>query len=247
MSRIDLNADMGEDCGDDGALAPLVSSINAACGGHAGTADTMRATAALAARCGAALGAHPSYPDRENFGRVTVALPPVALRASLAAQIDALRAAARDAGATVAHVKPHGALYNDAARDPALAALVADVVRTADPALRLYGPPGSALERAAADAGLPYVREGFADRAYAADGTLVARRVPGAVLHDPAEVAARAVRLARGDSIDAQGGGTLALRVDTLCLHGDTPGAVALARAVRDALVGAGFTIASPA
>lgn len=246
MRTIDLNADMGEECGDDAALAPLVSSINAACGGHAGSAETMRVTAALAARHGAALGAHPSYPDRARFGRARLALPPAELRASLAAQIDALRTAARDAGCVLSHVKPHGALYNDAARDPARAALVAEVVRAADPALRLYGPPGSALERAAAAAGLAFVREGFADRAYRADGTLVSRGEPGAVLHDPVLVAARAVRLAAGLPIACADGSPRALPVDTLCLHGDTPGAVTLARAVREALVAAGFTIARP-
>jgi UPF0271 protein len=244
---IDLNADLGEGFGrwtltDDEALLSSVTSANVACGFHAGDPATMRRVCDLAAARGVRVGAQVSYRDLAGFGRRAMDVPPAELAAEVAYQIGALDVFARAAGAPVAYVKPHGALYHRAAADPVQAAAVVEGVRLAA-RLPLLGPPGSELHRAAREAGLPVVVEAFADRGYRPDGALVPRAEPGAVLEDAAEVTARAVALARDGRIGTTGGGELRLRPRSLCLHGDTPGAVRLARRVRAALEEAGVRV----
>jgi UPF0271 protein len=241
---VDLNADLGEGCGDDATLVALVTSANVACGFHAGDPMTMRATVDAAVRAGAAVGAHPGYPDPRGFGRRDLAATPAEITADVLYQIGALQAICHAAGTRVRYVKPHGALYNRAAADAPAARAIAEAVRLADSSLVLLGLAGSALIAAGRAAGIPTAEEAFADRAYAPDGSLVPRSVPGAVLTEPAAVAARAVRLATAGAVDALGGGTIRLHADSLCLHGDTPGALALAHAVRRALAECGVTLA---
>jgi UPF0271 protein len=226
MSVLDLNADLGEGVTDDDALLAVVTSANVACGFHAGTEETMRRVAAVAAERGVAVGAHVSYRDREGFGRRAMSVPARELAADVLAQVRALAAA----GARVRYVKPHGALYNTAAADRDVAAAVCAGV-AAFGVLPVLGLPGSELLTAARAAGLPAVPEGFPDRAYRADGTLVPRGEPGAVLDDPAQIAARAVELARGRT------------VRSVCVHGDAPAAVEAARAARAALEAAGVRL----
>jgi UPF0271 protein len=236
---LDLNADLGEGFGrwtltDDAALLDVVSSANVACGFHAGDARTMIRVAALAAERGVSIGAHVGYRDLAGFGRRAMAVPPEELAADVLYQLGALEACCRASGTRVRYVKPHGALYNTAVLDETTAAAIVDGVRSFGAPLPVLTLPGSALERAAAAAGLHAVAEGFADRAYRADGTLVPRGEPGAVLEDVEEIAARVVELARG---------TVAGDVRSVCVHGDSPGAVAAARGARDALAGAGVTV----
>ncbi|WP_041535280.1 5-oxoprolinase subunit PxpA [Parvularcula bermudensis] len=241
---IDLNADVGEGMGDDRALIPLVSSVNIACGGHAGTPETMRRAVDLADRSGVGIGAHPAYPDREGFGRRSMDLSPTALREALISQIEALvDVTTREA---VGHVKPHGALYNDAHKDKALAALMVDVLRMTLPSARLVGPPGGELEAAAMAVGLVFTAEGFVDRAYAEDGSLIPRSEEGAVLVSEADRLRQAISLGLRHEVETLSGETIGLRVQTLCLHGDSDGAVASARAVRAALLAAGLDIERP-
>lgn len=239
---IDLNADLGEGAGEDPAVMAQITRANIACGGHAGDVTTMAETLTLARERGVLCGAHPSYPDRANFGRVSITMAADDLAAALDLQITALATAAATAGVAVDHVKAHGALYNDAANDPALAALVARAAAKAGIA-RLLGPPGSALEAAAGEAGLTFLAEAFVDRAYEADGRLAPRDKPGAVLADPALCAAQALRLAREGRVETLGGGDIAVRADTLCLHADKRGAGAVAAAVHAELEAAGFTV----
>jgi UPF0271 protein len=214
-----------------------------ACGAHAGDAATIERAVAEAARLGLAVGAHPGYPDREGFGRRALDLPPEELVRSIVAQVSVVAEACARHALRLAHVKPHGALYNRAAVDRELADLVARAVREAGPGLRLVGLAGSALVDAGRAAGLAVAAEAFADRAYRADGTLVPRGEPGALIEDPEEAAARAVAIARGEPLPAVGG-VLALAADTICLHADTPGAARIARAVRRALEAAGVRVA---
>ncbi|MDQ1082902.1 MULTISPECIES: 5-oxoprolinase subunit PxpA [Microbacterium] len=248
--RVDLNADLGETVdgvptADDEAMFALVSSANVACGGHAGDARSMTDAVARAARFGVAVGAHPSYDDRENFGRVRRDPPPAELRASVARQLDALAAA----GADIRYVKPHGALYHAVTEDPgqarAVAAAVADLSARLGRALPVLGMPG-AIADAAASAGLAFVHEAFLDRGYTARGGLVPRGEPGAVVEDPALVAARALRFVRDGEIEAVDGTRIAVDAASLCLHGDTPSAVAMARAVRAALDDADVEVRAP-
>jgi len=246
---IDLNADLGEGfgvwrLGDDDALLSIVTSANIACGFHAGDPLTMRRACGTAVTRGVSIGAQVSYRDLAGFGRREMDVPPDELTAELLYQIAALDGIARAAGGRVRYVKPHGALYNRAARDPVQAAAVAAAVAAYDPALTVLTLPGCATARAAADAGLTVVAEGFADRAYHADGTLVSRREPGAVLTDAGQVAARAVAMATGRPVPTADGREAAIMSRSVCLHGDTPGAVALARAVREALAAAGVRVA---
>jgi UPF0271 protein len=238
---LDLNADLGEGVGDDDALLALVTSANAACGFHAGDAATMRAVATRAARLGVAVGAHVSYRDREGFGRRALDVPAERLADEVREQILALEACCREAGTRVRYVKPHGALYTTAARDGGVAAAVC-AGAAAFGALPVLAPPGSALLRAADAAGLGGVAEGFADRGYRSDGSLVPRSEPGALLDGADAIAEQAVALARGEIADA-GGSPLRLQVRSLCVHGDTPGAVAAATAVRAALERAGVRL----
>lgn len=243
MRELDLNSDLGEGAGTDEAIMPLVTSANIACGAHAGDEETMRATVELALRRGVTIGAHPGYRDRANFGRVAVEMPHQALVEDLRAQIEALRGIAADLGALLTHVKPHGALYNRGERDPDTAGAIVAAVRAVDPALVLVAPPDSAMHVAAALGACAVAREGFADRAYEPDGTLRSRRLPGAVHTDPRVAAAQALSFALEGGVRAVDGTFLALEIDTLCIHGDTPNAVAIARAVRAALEGAGVAV----
>ena len=246
--HIDLNADVGEgfgaySLGNDEALLGLVSSANIACGFHAGDPGVMERTVALALRGGAALGAHPGYPDLQGFGRRSLALGEGEVYAAVLYQVGALRAFARAAGADLRHVKPHGALYNDAARNPALARGVARAVKAAGGGLVLVGLPGCELETAAGEAGLIYAREFFADRAYQDDGSLVPRSRPDAVIHDEDACVERVLRAVREGTVATATGKSIPVWADTICLHGDNPEAVAFARRLRDALEAAGISI----
>ncbi|MEO7118900.1 MAG: 5-oxoprolinase subunit PxpA [Candidatus Limnocylindrales bacterium] len=249
--RIDLNADVGELDDADGSvvgddpLIALVSSVNIACGGHAGDAASMRRAVAAAHANGVAIGAHPSYPDREGFGRRDMDLSAEALASSIREQIDALATIVRDAGATMVHVKPHGALYNRAAVDSELATLIAGAVRACSPDLVLVGLAGGFLLQAGRTAGTRVAAEAFADRAYEADGTLRNRSLAGALHEDPAVAAAQAVSIVVDARVTAFDGSQVAVRADTLCLHGDTPVAPLIAAAVRQALTRAGVEIRS--
>lgn len=247
--RIDLNSDLGEafgawPMGQDGQLMPLISSANVACGFHAGDPATMRATVRLARAHGVAVGAHPGFPDLVGFGRREMQVRPAEVEDFVLYQIGALAAVAHSEGVTLQHVKAHGALYNMACRDQALAEAIAAAVSAFDPSLVLFGLPGSALLQAGLDAGLPVAAEAFADRAYLPDGTLAPRTLPGSVIHDVDAVVARAVTMVTESTVVALDGTRLALEADTLCLHGDTPGAAALAAAIRRGLEDAGVTIA---
>jgi len=235
-STIDLNCDMGEGSGADEELMPLVSSANVACGGHAGDEASMRATVQLARRHGVAVGAHPSYPDRAGFGRERLARAPTEVRADVVGQVRALLAVCREEGVPLVHVKPHGALYNAAAGDADLARAIAEAVRQVDPGLVVVCLAGSPMLGWVRGMGLSCAEEAFADRGYTARGTLVPRGEPGALLVDPATVAERASRLARERSVLSADGRVVPVAADTLCVHGDTPGAAALARAVRERL-----------
>ncbi|MBO8198825.1 LamB/YcsF family protein [Streptomyces smyrnaeus] len=252
--KIDLNADLGEGFGrwqltDDEALLASVTSANVACGFHAGDPVTMRRVCELAAERGVRIGAQVSYRDLAGFGRRAMDVPAAELAAEVAYQIGALEVFARAAGSTVAYVKPHGALYNRAVHDAEQAAAVVAGVRMSGAAtagggpLPVLGLPGSRLLAAAASAGLPTVEEAFADRAYRADGTLVPRTEPDAVLHDPEQVVKRSVRLARDGEIVAADGTVLPTGARSLCVHGDTPAAARLARRVREELAAAGVQV----
>jgi 5-oxoprolinase (ATP-hydrolysing) subunit A len=243
---VDLNADLGEGfgvwrLGDDDALLGIVTSANVACGFHAGDPSTMRRVCTSAVAAGVAIGAQVAYRDLAGFGRRFVDVEPGELADDVLYQLAALDGVARASGGRVRYVKPHGALYNAVVTHEAQAAAVVAAVRDLDPSLPVLGLPGSALLRAAEGAGLRTVAEGFADRGYTADGTLVPRRDPGALVHDPAQVAARAVRMAAEGEVEAVDGTVVPVSVESVCVHGDTPGAVELARAVRAALAGAGL------
>lgn len=248
---IDLNADVGESfgawtMGDDAGLMRWVSSVNIACGFHAGDPMVMRDTITLALRHGVAVGAHVSYPDLRGFGRHPQQLPPDQVHADCLYQIGALSALARAQGARLAHVKPHGALYNQAARDRRLADAIAAAVHAADPGLRLVGLAGSELLAAGRACGLTVLAEGFVDRSYEADGGLTARQLPGAVYADVASCCIQALAIARGEPLVSREGAVLRIAADTLCLHGDRPDAAATAAAVHAALHGAGLVIVAP-
>ena len=243
---VDLNADVGERDHPDGADDPVldvVSSASVACCGHAGSPAVMREVASSALARGVVVGAHPSYPDRAAFGRRPMAMDAAALADSLYEQIGALVDAACAAGAAVHYVKPHGALYNEMAVDETLAGVVAGAVRAVGDLVVLV-PAGSVAVRAVARGGLRVACEGFADRAYRPDGRLVARDEPGAVHADPRQVAVQALALASGEPVPTGGGRAVRLAVDSICVHGDTPGSATLARAIRRCLENAGMAIA---
>lgn len=230
---IELNADVGEGAGSDAGLLALVDRANIACGWHAGDGAQMRAALQACRALGVAAGAHPSFPDRAGFGRTPLQRAPEDVEADLIAQIAGLQALAMREGLRLAHVKPHGALYNQAARDAALADAVARAARAVDPGLALVGLAGSELLQAARRHGLRPLAEAFADRAYGADGGLQPRDQPGAVLHEAAAVLAQVRELLERQRVRTAQGTWLVLQADTLCLHGDGPSALALAQALR--------------
>jgi UPF0271 protein len=247
---MDLNSDLGEGfgawkMGDDEAVLDVVTSANVACGFHAGDPSVMRRVCELAAERGVAIGAHVGYRDLAGFGRRALDIAADELANDVLYQIGALDAFARAAGSRVTYVKPHGALYNTAAVDPEQAAAVVEGLRRYDPALALLCLPDSEMQRQAGKAGVVAYAEAFADRAYTPEGRLVPRKQPGAVVHDPDAVAGRAVAMATGGGVVTAEGGRLDLRPDSLCVHGDTPGAVELARRIRDGLTGAGVPLAA--
>lgn len=252
MRRIDLNCDLGESygawsMGQDEQVLAEVSSANIACGFHAGDPDVMRRTVRLAAAQGVAIGAHPSLPDLQGFGRREMSISADETQSLVLYQIGALSAFAKSAGTRLHHVKPHGALYNMAARDDTLAAAIAAAVAEFDTQLVLVGLAGSALLRAGRAAGLRVAAEAFCDRRYRADGSLTPRREPGAVIHDVEEAVQQGLLIAlRGQAV-AGDGSPVAIAADTLCIHGDKPDAAAFARRLRAGLEQAGITIAAPA
>jgi len=239
-TAIDLNCDLGEGGAHDAALMPLVSSANIACGGHAGDEATMAATVALARRHGVAIGAHPGHPDPEHFGRRELPISPTAAAGLVVEQVTRLAALV---GEPPRHVKLHGGLYHQVSRDDVLAEAVSEAIAARWPRMILLAPSGSRLATGAGARGLDVAAEAFIDRAYAADGSLVPRSQPGALIADATLAAARAVRLARQGVVEASDGATLPLAADTLCLHGDGPDPVGLAAAVREALAAAGITV----
>jgi UPF0271 protein len=248
MSTVDLNADLGEGFGswtmaDDNALLDVVTSANVACGFHAGDPSIMRAVCRRAADRDVAIGAHVGYADKPGFGRRFIDIEPDALRDEVLYQIAALDAFARIAGSQVRYVKPHGALYNVIGHHEAQAAAVVEAICDYDRGLRVLGLPGAAWLRLAAEAGLTVVHEAFADRAYTPQGTLVSRRQSGSVLHDKSEIARRCVAMATGKPIRDIEGGKLKLQPGSICVHGDTPGAVQIAQSVRQHLTDAGVAL----
>ncbi|ODU90849.1 MAG: lactam utilization protein LamB [Thiobacillus sp. 65-69] len=235
MGLIELNADIGEGC-DDAGLMPYLDRVSIACGGHAGDAASMAAALERAASHGVAAGAHPSYPDRAHFGRRVLPATPADIRAWVVEQTEALAEQALRRGLRLAHVKPHGALYNVAACDSAVAQAIAEAVVAIDRTLILVGLSGSRLIEAGQAAGLTVLNEAFADRRYRAADALVSRETSGAVIREPAAAAAQATALAHGLGVRSPEGVPLAVRADTICLHSDTPDAINIARAVHAAL-----------
>jgi UPF0271 protein len=243
---IDLNVDLGEGGAHDAALIALASSANIACGGHAGDESTMRRAIAAAMEAGVAIGAHPGYEDREHFGRKALDLPIAEVTAAVRHQVEALAGLVREAGGTLHHVKPHGALYLQANRDPRLAEAVIEAVRRVLPDGLIYAPPGGAMAIATEKAGLRLVAEGFADRRYAETGDLLPRSEPGAVIEDLVSAVAQASGIALRQEATCASGLRIPLRAATLCVHGDGRHAVDTLRAVRKALESAGCAIARP-
>jgi len=249
VSTVDLNSDLGEGfgqwtLGDDDALLEVVTSANVACGFHASDPTIMRRVCERAVEREVAIGAQVGYRDLAGFGRRFIDVEPHALTQDVIYQIGALEAFARVAGSRVRYVKPHGALYNTIVKHEEQAAAVVKAIVDYDRSLPVLGLPGSAWLRLAEEAGLTVVHEAFADRAYTPEGTLVSRRLPGAVLHDPVEIASRCVAMATGGSVADVEGGSLTLSPQSICVHGDTTGAVEIARQVRSALTEAGVTLA---
>ena len=243
MATIDLNSDLGEGAGTEAALMPLITSANIACGAHAGDDRSMRETVTLAKASGVAVGAHPGYRDPASFGRKALDVPSGELIADLVAQIEVLVRIAASEGVPVAHVKAHGALYNTAQHDRSVAASIVEAVKVAAPALTLFVFPGSAVERLARAAGLRVAREGFIDRVYEPDGALRSRALEHSLITDPAEAARQAVTFMVDGGVRAHDGTFLEQAVDTLCVHGDTPGAADILHAARAALVAAGVRV----
>jgi len=238
--RIDLNCDLGEGAGHDAELMPLVTSANIACGAHAGDEATMRATVELALRHGVAIGAHPGFADREHFGRRELPVTLAEVGQLIEAQTRALQAIARAQGGRVTHVKPHGALYNLAARDAGVARAVAEGVRACDATLILFGLAGSVSLALACECGLRVASEVFADRTYQADGSLTPRSRADALITDEALAVAQVQRMIREGKVRATNGAEVAIAADTVCLHGDGAQAVAFARRLRAELAAAG-------
>lgn len=262
MISVDINCDMGEWSGkdfpadeiyaagamtSDAAIMPYISSANMACGAHAGDAVSLEQTIRLAIKHGVAIGAHPGYPDRRGFGRVPIIMKPADLRESLWRQIEMVKTQATSLGATLRHVKPHGALYNSAAKDRRLARLIAGVVREVDDRLMLFGLPGSELEYASREAGLAFVCEVFADRAYLDDGSLVPRNQAGAILSDMGEMTDRVMTMATKAYVVAVSGTHIPVRADTICIHGDNPVAADFVKHLSLPMREAGIVVQPPA
>jgi UPF0271 protein len=243
---VDLNSDLGEGAGHDNEILDLVSSANIACGFHAGDPVSISATIQAALQRGVSLGAHPSFPDRENFGRTEMTMPPAEVYSTVSYQIGGFHALALAAGGRVNHVKAHGALYNMAARDRALADVIANAVFGFDPRLILFAPRPSELDQAAMKLGLQTASEVFADRNYLADGSLVPRSRADAFLHDPVEAADRIVRILREGKVRAVDGTDVAISATTVCVHGDNPQAVAFVSGLRKRLELEDVVIAAP-
>lgn len=245
---IDLNSDLGESFGDwrmgmDEEVMRSITSSNVACGWHAGDPVVMLGTVRAARAAGVAVGAHPGYPDLMGFGRRGMACTPDELYAYTLYQAGALAAVCRSEGIELQHVKPHGAMYNQAAKDPRMAEAIARAVRALGEGVMLMGLAGSAFEAASADAGVPFAAEAFVDRGYMPDGSLVPRSRPGAFIHDPEEAAVRMVRLVKEGIVTAADGSELRLKAHSICVHGDNPDAVSMARTVRAALEGEGIAL----
>lgn len=243
MAQVDLNCDLGEGAPHDAELMPLISSANIACGGHAGDDETMSVTVKLALQHGVVIGAHPGYADRASFGRVEIELAPEAIRALVLEQTERLMTIAGRHSARVRHVKPHGALYNLAARDAAVARAVAEAVYEADPRFVLVGLAGSRLIDAGAACGLSTRSEVFADRTYQADGTLTPRSQPNALITEEQLAVEQVLRMVQDGRVKAVDGSEVSIRADTICLHGDGDHAVSFAKIIHAALVAAGFSI----
>ena len=241
MKRVDLNCDMGEvpqaiTDGTQELLMPSLTSVNIACGGHAGDAQTMKVTIEQALRWKLDVGAHPGYPDRANFGRVELQLPPEAIAESVFQQVRALAEIAAECGARVTHVKPHGALYNQAAANRLIAGAIADGVARWSRDVALVGLAGSLMLDVFCERGFRVAAEAFADRRYEPDGALRSRKFEDALIRDPAEAGQQALRIAERGTVIAHGGAELTANAQTICIHGDTPGAPAIAAAVANAL-----------
>lgn len=248
MWTIDLNSDLGESFGDwkmgmDEDVMASISSSNVACGWHAGDPVVMTKTVRSARAAGVAVGAHPGYPDLMGFGRRNMTCTPDELYAYTLYQAGALAAVCRSEGLELQHVKPHGAMYNQAAKDPKMAEAIVRAVRALGGGVMLMGLANSAFEAAAAEAGVPFAAEAFVDRGYMPDGSLVPRSQPGAFIHDPQEAAARMVRLVKEGVVAAADGSELRLKAHSICVHGDNPDAVAMARMVRTALEKEGIAV----
>jgi 5-oxoprolinase (ATP-hydrolysing) subunit A len=248
MPAIDLNCDLGEGfgdwrMGDDGAMLGIVSSVNVACGFHAGDPQIMAETFAAARQAGVAIGAHPSYPDLQGFGRRPMPYSPREIERLIAYQLGAAIGVAALAGHRITHVKAHGSLANRATEDAPAADAIARAVKSVDAKLVILAIAGTEIERAAERCGMRAVREIFADRAYTKAGNLVPRKEPGAVIHDSTAAAARVLAMLEAGAIIALDGTKVPVGIDSICVHGDTPGAVAMALAVREALTGAGYTL----
>lgn len=243
MPLVDLNCDMGEGCGNDAALMDYVSSVNIACGVHAGDAETMRETVRSAITKHVAVGAHPSFPDRENFGRSEMRLPPNDVRDLLITQVTSLKAVCSEFGVELRHVKPHGALYNQSARDADLARVIAEAVALIDNGLLLFGLSGSHSIAAAKKVGLRTASEVFADRTYRSDGSLTPRTEPNALIEEPTAAVAQVLQMVLSQTVTANNGETVPIVADTICIHGDGKNALAFAQIIHRELSENGITI----
>ena len=248
LKSIDINCDIGESFGPwkmgaDDDVMPNITSANVACGAHAGDPRVMRRTVRAAKQHGVSVGAHPGYADLQGFGRREIQADPAEVEDSLIAQIGALAAIAKAESVPLRHVKAHGALYNQAARDRRLAAAIAAAIKAFDPSLVMFGLPKSPMIEAGVEAGLRVAAEGFADRSYEPDGSLTPRSRPGAVIHDPEVVVERAVRMIRDGIVLTVTGQEIPLKIDTLCVHGDTPGAAELVKRIRAGFEAAGIQV----
>jgi UPF0271 protein len=248
VHKIDFNCDMGEGMNSDAIIMPFISSVNIACGYHAGDEDTMRRTVELALSYGVAIGAHPSFPDRENFGRVDMLeeMIPGRLAEIIIQQLDSMQNICKEYGVRLHHVKPHGALYNRAARDPAVSAIICRIVHSADPSFIVYGLSGSVMETNARGLGLRYANEVFADRTYQEDGHLTSRSEPDALITDPALAVLQVLRIIRNGKVVATTGREIPLAAETVCLHGDRPHAAEFARAIHEEIRVQGIGIQAP-